>query len=149
MVDAMGRRSPVPSWLPTLGGRPPEIDSSDCNLVYYSRYFQVHQGNRFPMDPAYLPRGDLGYAAFATFIGDNLTFAIVLMVPTWDRELRELRREEAFMAACRSIPLMQPLVDPQFAGPITPVLPMGSLRNTVAQLCARRLADRGGHLPCS
>ncbi|MBF6612782.1 MAG: FAD-dependent monooxygenase [Chloroflexi bacterium] len=148
VVDAMGRRSPVPSWLPTLGGRPPEIDSSDCNLVYYSRYFQVHQGNRFPDGPwLTFPRGDLGYAAFATFIGDNLTFAIVIMVPTWDRDLRELRREDAFMAVCRSIPLMQPLVDPQFAGPITPVLPMGSLQNTLRNYAPGGQPVAGGILP--
>jgi len=35
------------------------------------------------------------------------------------------------MAACRLIPLMQPLVDPQCAEPITPVLPMGGLQNTL------------------
>jgi len=132
VVDAMGRRSPVPTWLPLLGGKPPEIESSECNVIYYSRYFQIRPGSRFPDGPwLTFPRGDLGYSAFATFIGDNLTFAIVLIVPTWDRELRELRREEAFMAACRSIPLMQPLVDPEFATPITSVLPMGSLHNTL------------------
>lgn len=132
VVDAMGRRSPVASWLPALGGRPPEVNSSECYAVYYSRYFQIRPGNRFPDGPwLAFPLGDLGYARFSTFIGDNLTFAIVLMVPTWDRELRQLRREEAYMAACRSIPLMQPLVNPQFADPITPVLPMGSLQNMV------------------
>jgi 2-polyprenyl-6-methoxyphenol hydroxylase-like FAD-dependent oxidoreductase len=132
VVDAMGRRSPVPDWLPLLGGRPPEIESSECGVIYYSRYFQISAGNRFPDGPwLTFPRGDLGFAGFSTFIGDNNTFAIVLQVPTWDRELRELRREEAYMGACRLIPLMQPLVDPEFATPITPVLPMGGLQNTL------------------
>ncbi len=132
VVDAMGRRSPLPDWLPLLGGRPPVAESGECNALYYSRYFQVRPGNQFPDGPWLLgPTGDLGYAAFTTFIGDSRTFAIVLIVPTWDRELRELRHEQAFMTACRSIPVLQQLVDPQFAEPITSVLPMGSLQNTL------------------
>jgi 2-polyprenyl-6-methoxyphenol hydroxylase-like FAD-dependent oxidoreductase len=132
VVDAMGRRSPVPDWLPLLGGRPPEVESSECGVIYYSRYFQIRPGSRFPDGPwLTFPRGDLGYAGFATFIGDNNTFAAVLQIPTWDRELRELRREEAYMAACSAIPLLQPLVDPTFSEPITPVLPMGGLQNTL------------------
>lgn len=132
VVDAMGRRSPLPEWLALLGGLPPETETSECNAVSYGRHFQIRDGNQFPEGPWLLsPRGDLGYAAYTTFIGDNRTFAVLLLAPTWDRELRQLRGEEAFMAVCRSIPLLQPLVDPQFAEPITPVLPMGGLQNTL------------------
>ncbi|MEP6776232.1 MAG: FAD-dependent oxidoreductase [Chloroflexota bacterium] len=132
VVDALGRRSPLPEWLALLGGLPQEVETSECNAVSYGRHFQIRDGNQFPEGPwLFSPRGDLGYAAFTTFIGDNQTFAVLLLVPTWDRELRQLRGEEAFMAACRSIPLLLPLVDPHFAEPITPVLPMGGLQNTL------------------
>ena len=133
VVDAMGRRSPVRSWLPLLGGAPPEANSSECGIVYYSRYFQLRPGHDFPDGPwlTLFPQGDLGYARFACFFEDNQIFGITLQVPTWDRELRGLRREEAHMAACSAIPMLQSLVDPEIADPITPVLPMGSLQNTL------------------
>ena len=112
IVDALGRRSPVPSWLPLLGGSAPNIDSSECGFVQYSRYFQLRPGRDFPEGPWVThPQGDLGYARFAAFFEDNGTVGITLQVPTWDRELRELRREEAYMAACRAIPMLQSLVD--------------------------------------
>ncbi len=132
VVDALGRRSLVPSWLPLLGGTAPNIDSSECGFIQYSRYFQLRPGRDFPEGPWVThPQGDLGYARFAAFFEDNGTLGITLQVPTWDRELRGLRREEAYMAACRAIPMLQSLVDPEIADPITPVLPMGSLQNSL------------------
>ena len=38
VVDAMGRRSPVPDWIESLGGRPMSEASSDCGVIYYTRY---------------------------------------------------------------------------------------------------------------
>lgn len=132
VVDAMGRRSRAGAWLAELGGASPAVESSETDLLYYSRFFQIHHGLRFPEGPWLLgPRGDLGYAAFTTFVGDNRTFAIALAVPTWDRELRALRHDGAFMTVCRAIPALAPLVDASLARPITPVLPMGSLQNTL------------------
>src|SRR5262249_29194495 len=65
-------------------------------------------------------------------LGDNRTFAITLAIPTWDRELGELvRHGPAFLAACRAMPSLAALVNDEFATPITPVLPMGSLQNTL------------------
>ncbi len=148
VVDALGRRSPVPSWLSEMGGKPPEVQLSECAVIRYTRYFQMRPGKRFPEGPWLpFPRGDLGYAGFATFIGDNGTFAIVLLVPTWDRELRELRHEEAYMAACQSFPLMQPLVDQDFSEPITPVLPMGSLQNSLRNYAPDGLPVAEGIIP--
>lgn len=34
------------------------------------------------------PRGEIGYLAFAVFVEDNRTFALILSIPPWDRELR-------------------------------------------------------------
>jgi 2-polyprenyl-6-methoxyphenol hydroxylase-like FAD-dependent oxidoreductase len=132
VVDALGRRSPVPGWLARLGGQPPRIEAAESNAVYYSRYFQMLPGREFPEGPWLLsPRGDLGYAAFTTFLGDNHTFAIVLVPPAWDRELRALRHAPAFMAACRAIPLLRQLTEAAFAAPLSAVAPMGSIQNTL------------------
>jgi hypothetical protein len=51
------------------------------------------------------------------------------MIPPWDRELRALKSEHAYMAACLSIPALVPWVHPDQSQPITPVLPMGSLQD--------------------
>ena len=76
-----------------------------------------------------VPRGEIGYMAFGMFIEDNSTFALVLMIPPWERELRSLRFEQAYMAAALSMPSLVPWVHPDQSEAISPVLPMGSLQN--------------------
>jgi len=75
------------------------------------------------------PRGEIGYLGFVVFLGDNRTFALVLMIPSWDRELRVLKTETAHMTTALAIPALLPWIHPDCAEPITPVLPMGSLQN--------------------
>jgi hypothetical protein len=70
---------------------------------------------------------DLGYASAATFLGDDRTYAIVVMVPTWDTELKIVRHADAFSAFCRATPALAPLVEDRFAEALTDVLPMGAL----------------------
>ena len=45
---------------------------------------------------------DLGMG-FNTFRGDNRTFAVIVLVPAADHELRVLRHEPAWRAACSAI----------------------------------------------
>jgi hypothetical protein len=75
------------------------------------------------------PRGDLGYMGFNTFRGDNRTFAVILLVPTHDRELRVLRDERAWMAACAAMRPLDVMTSDEYARPITDVMPMGGLMN--------------------
>ncbi|MHB8542160.1 MAG: FAD-dependent oxidoreductase [Candidatus Acidiferrales bacterium] len=132
VMDAFGRTGLGHSWLQTLGATIPQPESSPCNLIYYSRYFRLAAGATIPTHDCLIsPRGDLGYGGFITFIGDNRTFGIVLAIPTSDRELKVLQHEPAFMAACRLIPAIASLVDPAFAEPISPIMPMGGLFNTL------------------
>jgi 2-polyprenyl-6-methoxyphenol hydroxylase-like FAD-dependent oxidoreductase len=126
VVDAMGRTSRARRWLDV-----PE-ESHEVGIVYYSRYFQLHDGLDFPpcANP-FGPRVDLGYALAASFIGDNSTFAIALMVPAWDRELKTaLRRPDGFVAACAALPQTHEWVDPAVSRPITDVASMGALQTT-------------------
>lgn len=132
IVDAMGRRSPSSSWIASLGGRPMDERSSDCGIIYYSRYYHLRDGANLPDGP-WLPgpRGDLGYGAFTTFPGDNRTFAAVLAIPPHDRELKGLRHAAAFDAATATMPALHSWTNTDTAEPITDVLPMGSLQNTL------------------
>jgi 2-polyprenyl-6-methoxyphenol hydroxylase-like FAD-dependent oxidoreductase len=126
VVDAMGRTSRARRWLDVAE------DSHEVGIVYYSRYFQLHEGLGFPpcANP-FGPRVDLGYALVASFIGDNSTFAIALMVPSWDRELKSaLREPDRFVAACAALPQTTGWVDPEVSRPITGVGSMGALQTT-------------------
>lgn len=132
VLDALGRTSPAPAWLEGLGAPSLRTESSATGLIYYSRYFQLRPGALFPFDKWLIsPRGDLGYAGFFTFVGDNRTFGVVLGIPIWDRELKVLQHEPAFMAACRKIPALADLVRPEFATPIGPIVAGGGLLNSL------------------
>jgi 2-polyprenyl-6-methoxyphenol hydroxylase-like FAD-dependent oxidoreductase len=131
VVDALGRTSQLGAWLGDLGSRPPSERRAECGLLYYSRHFRLRLGVELPSLPSLLrgPRGEIGYLVFVVFLGDNRTFALVLMIPPWERELRVLKTEAAYMTTALAIPPLVPWIDPDCAEPITPVLPMGSLNN--------------------
>ena len=135
VVDAMGRRSPVPGWIAGLGGTPMAEESADCGVIYYTRYYRVRPGRSLPDGPWLpTPRGDLGYGMFSSFPGDNGTFAGLIAIPPGDHELKLLRTPAAFDAATARMPDLWSWVNPDTSSPITGVLPMGSLQNTLRSL---------------
>lgn len=128
VVDAMGRASPTPGWLADRGIAL-STEASEVGIVYYSRYFRLRDGVALPPSPSpFGPRVDHGFASAATFIGDNRSYCIVVMVPTWDSELKAVRHAAAFEAFCRATPTLAPLVDSARAEALTDVLPMGALK---------------------
>jgi 2-polyprenyl-6-methoxyphenol hydroxylase-like FAD-dependent oxidoreductase len=132
VVDAMGRRSPVPGWIEALGGQPMSEASSDCGVIYYTRYYRVREGASLPDGPwAPTPRADLGYGLFSTFPGDNDTFAGLIAIPPGDGELKVLRHAAAFDAATATMPALHAWTNVDTSTAFTDVLPMGSLQNTL------------------
>lgn len=124
VVDALGRYRCPPGW-PRAEARP-----SECGAIYYCRYFALAPGAEHVTGPWLLnPRGDLGYMGFNTFRGDNRTFAVILLVPTADHDLRVLRDNDTWMAAARAITPLDVMTSPDHARPITDVMPMGGLAN--------------------
>jgi flavin-dependent dehydrogenase len=124
VVDALGRyRCP-------LGWPRAQAEPSECGAIYYCRYFALNPGAEHLTGPWLLnPRGDLGYMGFNTFRGDNRTFAVILLVPTADHDLRVLKDDHAWMAAARAITPLDVMTSPDHARPITDVMPMGGLAN--------------------
>ena len=126
VVDALGRYRCPPGW-PRAPGTP-----TDCGAVYYCRYFRLADGVEHldggPFNPLN-PRGDLGYMGFNVFRGDSRTYAVILLAPSPDRELRALRHESAWMAACSAIRPLDAMTSPDYGRPITGVMPMGGLMN--------------------
>lgn len=133
VIDTGGRASLVPTWLAAAGHPQPEPQQSDCGLLYYSRHYRVRDSEPFPPYASLLagPRGDLGYLAFACFVGDNRTFCLCIMAPPSDKPFRELRDAAAFERVARQLPGMASWLD--VADPITAVLPMGHLHNVLRQ----------------
>lgn len=132
VIDAMGRRSPVPAWIEGLGGWPMAEESSDCGVIYYTRYYRVRPGASLPDGPWLpTPRADLGYGLFSSFPGDNGTFAGLVAIPPGDQDLKILRHTAAFDAATALMPALYSWINPDTSTPFTNVLPMGSLQNTL------------------
>lgn len=132
VVDATGRRRPATAWLRQAGLAPDATETSDCGVVYYSRYYRVRPGFELPDGPWLLsPRGDLGYLGFASFPGDNGTFAALLAVPSGVPEWRVFSDTSAFEAAVDRIPMLRLWVDPDGVEPLTDMMPMAGLRNTL------------------
>ena len=149
VIDAMGRMSPTRRWL-AMHGIEVATEASDVGIVYYSRYYRLLDGVSMPPSPSpFGPRVDLGFATAATFLGDNRTYCIVVMVPAWDSELKIIRRADVFDAFCRATPVLTPLVDKQRAEALTEVLPMGALQtvwNSFDREQVRRLIAVGDSL---
>lgn len=136
VVDALGRRSRTADWVAeATGNAQTDIDateSSDCGVVYYSRYYRIRPGFELPDGPWVLgPRGDLGYMGFATFPGDNGTFAVTLSVPTGFPEWHVLKDAAPFEACVSRIPALRLWVDPEGVEPLTDVMAMAGLNNTI------------------
>jgi 2-polyprenyl-6-methoxyphenol hydroxylase-like FAD-dependent oxidoreductase len=129
IVDAAGRNSPVPGWLSESAGDGWPERHSDSGLLYYSRHYRW-RGE--PLPHASIlggPRGDVGYLAFAVFLGDSKTFCLCVMAPAWEPEWRGLRDPAAFERVAELLPGVAGWL--AAARPISDVLPMGQLRNTV------------------
>jgi 2-polyprenyl-6-methoxyphenol hydroxylase-like FAD-dependent oxidoreductase len=131
VIDALGRYR-CPSGWPRAAGEP-----TDSGGIYYCRYFELAEGVEHLDAPILNPRGDLGYMGFNTFRGDNRTFAVILLAPGADHELRVLRHEQAWRAACSAITPLDVMTSADYARPITDVMPMGGLMNV------DRTADTG------
>jgi flavin-dependent dehydrogenase len=132
VVDALGRRTQTADWLAAHGFDTELPESSDCGVIYYSRYYRCRPGFELPDGPWFLsPRGDLGYLAYASFPGDNGTFAALLAVPTGAPEWKVFHDAAAFEAAVAQIPALSSWANPEGVDPITPVMAMAGLRNSL------------------
>jgi 2-polyprenyl-6-methoxyphenol hydroxylase-like FAD-dependent oxidoreductase len=125
VIDASGRAGRV-----TRSLRPAAASGGPCGIAYVDRQYQLHPGaGPGPLMSPIAWQADLdGYQAII-FLHERGMFSVLLVRPTADRILSQLRHEAAFNAACQAIPGLADWVDPVRARPITPVLPGGPLLN--------------------
>jgi 2-polyprenyl-6-methoxyphenol hydroxylase-like FAD-dependent oxidoreductase len=133
VVDASGRagRSADEVRAPATVGAP-------CGMAYVDRQYRLRDGAEpGPMAGPLAWIGTFeGYQSLL-FLHERGHFSVLLVRPTADAALKDLRHQAAFEAACRAIPDLAVWTDPERATPVTDVLPGGSLRNAYRGQCTR------------
>ena len=132
VVDASGRRTPVPRWLAAHGINLP-LEAWDCGLVYFTRHYRVRAGAvRPPLNRVFSAGGLLPSLVIGWFPGDNGTAMLAQTVLAEDRLLKTVHHTERFEAVARAVPTVAPWLD--CADPITEVFGMGALQNTLRSI---------------
>jgi len=126
VVDASGRSGRSVDAL-----RAPSSLGGPCGMAYVDRQYRLRDGAEpGPMSNPLAWQGDFDGYQVLVFLHERGHFSVVLVRPTADAALKDLRHRAAFEAACRAIPGLAAWTDPDRAAPVTEVLPGGPLRNT-------------------
>lgn len=124
VVDAGGRRSPLPRWLHEIGARPCHEEREDSGFVYFSRHFRSTTGSL----PATL--GPLlqhfGSLSVLTLPADHGTWGVGLIAGAGDRALLPLRDPERWAAVANALTPIAHWVDGE---PITGVQVLNRLQD--------------------
>ncbi|MFF0204295.1 FAD-dependent oxidoreductase [Streptomyces sp. NPDC005017] len=127
VVDASGRRSPVPGWLTAAGCRPPVVDGGRIGIAYLCRWYRLRADG--PRDPGRVKTGSsVPFALAGVFPSDNDSFALHLVLSTGDPTRAALTDPAVFEAAARRFPATAAWLGLD-AEPRSPVLAMAGLDN--------------------
>jgi 2-polyprenyl-6-methoxyphenol hydroxylase-like FAD-dependent oxidoreductase len=103
VVDASGRRSPLPRWLGAIGARRPEEEREDSGFVYYARHFRSHDGS---VPPAFSPPlQPYDSVSILLLPADNGTWGVGLIASARDAVLRAARHADVWERIVKSYPL--------------------------------------------
>ena len=125
VVDAAGRRTPLPAWVRDLGGPAPAESREPCGFVYYSRHFRSSDG-RMPTSPGSVLSHHPSWSVL-TLPCDHGTYCVVLVTAATDTHLRSLRDPRAWSAAASISPAAGLWVTHGI--PITDVMPIAGLED--------------------
>ena len=103
VVDALGRRSPLPSWLEAAGGRPPIEEREDSGFVYYGRYFRSGDGSVPALIGPLLQ--DYGSVSILTLPADNGTWGVAFTTSSKDKAARALKDATTWHRTLAAFPL--------------------------------------------
>ncbi|MEO7518312.1 MAG: tryptophan 7-halogenase [Acidimicrobiales bacterium] len=129
VVDASGRRSPLPTWLAALGARPPRRDEVANGTVSYTRWYRLRSEAG-----AALVRADLGYAVAVVAPADDGMFCVTFGCLGGDQATQPLRHEAAFDAAAAAVAPVAAWTDPGRAAAQGPVLFMADRANRFTRM---------------
>jgi 2-polyprenyl-6-methoxyphenol hydroxylase-like FAD-dependent oxidoreductase len=131
VVDAMGRRSPLPRLLERIGAGPVHEEAEDSGFIYYTRFYRANGSGR----PVFRgpPLTPLESFSVLTLQADNEAWSVTLYVAAGDRPLKALRHEDRWEAAVRACPLHAHWLDGEA---LTGVLPMGGVVDRYRRMTA-------------
>lgn len=144
VVDALGRRSPAPAWLASIGAGTPREKSTETGIFYFTRFYRLRR-HKAPRGTTGLIAGDIGWVKLAIFPGDNDTFSITVGTPVEDTALKRIADPAHFERFVSAFPQMVPWrsrgVSEPIGGDEGPVRVMGQLKNRM-----RHFVDGDGPL---
>ena len=109
VVDATGRRSPLPRWLDAIGVSPPEEEIEDVGYVYYGRHFRSADGSIPPAFGGLLMHH--GSFSVLTLPADHGTWGVGIIASADDAALRRCKDSAAWEGVVRSLPLVAHWLD--------------------------------------
>ncbi len=124
VVDATGRRSPLPSLLDAIGAVAPEEEMEDSGFVYYGRHFRSHDGAQPPAFGPLLQHYDS--ISVLTLPADNGTWGMGIVASSQDAPLRAVRDVEVWERVITSYPLLAHWLD---GDPITDIQIMAKIED--------------------
>ncbi len=132
IVDATGRRTPMPGWLAEQGVAIVD-ERVECGITYLTRFYQRAPGAPdLPLDRGFTAGGSFDRYSCLVFPADDGAFSLTFGVLPEDRALlRGLRDPAAFHAAVAAIPSLAPWVAAGDAHPVSDVRVMAGLVNAV------------------
>ncbi len=114
VVDATGRRSPLPRWIADAGGPPVREELDDSGFIYYGRHFRSVDGSLpFMIGPL---KQDYGSISALTLPADNGTWSVTIIGNAKDAALRKLTDPKRWEAAVRTLPLAAHWIDAEPIG---------------------------------
>ena len=111
IIDASGRRSPLPRWIVDAGGAPAGEELDDSGFVYYGRHFKSEDGS---LPAMFGPlKQDYGSISVLTLPSDNGTWSVTIIGSSKDSALRPLSDPQKWESAVRTLPLAAHWIDGQ------------------------------------
>lgn len=129
VVDAMGRRSPLPAWVADAGGMTMPEESSDAGFIYYGRHFRSGDGSR--PDPRGPMVTNLETLRIISIPADNGAWTVGLVASADDFPMKALRDNASWERVVRAVPHLAHWLDGE---PLCDVIPMGGVQDRIRRL---------------
>jgi len=142
VIDAMGRASPLPTWLTAAGAGEMSERAEHSGFLYYSRFFRARPGE----EPPPMLTGTLtpfDCYSVLTVPSDANTWSVTVCIHSRDRALKALRDEASWSRLVGASPLHAHLIKGE---PVTGVLAAGGVLSRVRHLVSRGVPAATGIL---
>lgn len=109
VVDAGGRRSPLPRWLTDIGAKPGDEELEDSGFMYYGRHFRSKDGSTPAVMAPLLSH--YGSVSVLTLPADNGTWGVGVITSAKDAAARGLRDLDRWNEVLGKFPMLAHWLD--------------------------------------